>query len=108
MATTNAKKKKLSWSNVLLVVMRILPIILEGLNRDSEGNLEIASVQFQYNPFSGKLDAFVDSGLDKDTVHRTVTQTKALVSPKAAEVLLNKWPIALSNEGIDIVVDIRK
>lgn len=108
MATTNTKKrKKLSWSTVLLVVMRILPIIIEGLNRESEGNLEVADIQFQFNPFTGKLDAFVDTGLDKDTVHRTENQTVAPTTQKAVSTLQARMSKSLSNEGIGVALDFR-
>lgn len=107
MATTNSKKRKVSWSTVLLIVMRVLPIIVEGLNRESEGNLETAQVQFQFNPFSGKLDAFVDSGLDKNTVHRTGTQTVAPVSSNTAGALSTQLS-KLSREGVDVAVEFRK
>jgi galactitol-specific phosphotransferase system IIC component len=107
MATTNSKKRKLSASTVLLLVLRIIPIILEGLNRDSEGNLEVATVQFQFNPFSGKLDAFVGTGLDKDDVHRTGTQTKAPISSNTMDALMSKLPFVLKKD-VDISLEIRK
>lgn len=108
MATTNPKKRKLSLSNVLLLVLRILPIVLEGLNRESEGNLETATIQFQFNPFTGKLDAFVDTGLDKDTVQRTVKQTIKPVSEKTTQDIYQQWPFALVKEGVDLRVEIRR
>lgn len=111
MATTNSKKRKLSVSNVLLLVLRILPIVVEGLNRESEGNLETASIQFQFNPFSGKLDAFVDSGMDKNTVQRTVQQTIKPLGGKTAEALqqaMSKTSLFAKKEGIDLSVEFRR
>lgn len=74
MATTNSKKRKLSMNTLLVLVLRIIPIILDGLNKPTEGNLNVADVQFQFNTDTGKVTTFTNNGKKQD-VKRVATET---------------------------------